>query len=160
MNTAIDETTNGEAAQDHLAQGRSIQRVQTGYCTAVAVQKPRSLVVVKKRLDEEAALAGEDFFYGWGAGKDRVEGPSVGLAMAAVRCWGNCAIEALPVQDLGDSWVFTSAFIDLETGFTLTRQFRQSKKWTVHGKMDGERKDDVRFQIGQSKSARNVALNA
>ena len=50
--------------------------------------------------------------------------------------------------------------MDLETGFTLDRQFRQAKKWTVHGKFDESRKEDIRFQIGQSKAVRNVILNA
>ena len=51
-------------------------------------------------------------------------------------------------------------FVDLETGFTLTRPFRQSKKSVVAGKHNEERKDDIRFQIGASKSARNVVCNA
>jgi len=120
----------------------------------------RSLPDVRRRLLEEAQLAGESFYYGWGAGKDSIEGPSVKLAMAAVRCWGNCSVEAVPMQETVDAYVFTSRFLDFETGYTLERQFRQSKRWTVYGKMDTERKDDIRFQIGQSKAARNVVLNA
>jgi hypothetical protein len=150
--------SNGHA--EAFASGHAIQQVRTPYATAVVVQKPRSLGAVLRSLKEEARLAGEDFYYGWAAGKDRVEGPSVSLALAAARCWGNCAVEPLPVQDLGDSWVFTAAFVDLETGFTLSRQFRQSKKSAVAGKLDGERKDDIRFQVGQSKAIRNVILNS
>jgi len=161
MNRSSSLPENGYSDPEGLiARGQAIQQVRSSYATAVAVQKPRRMTEVQRRLTDEAMLAGEDFYYGWGAGKNSIEGPSVGLALAAARCWGNCAVEALPVQDLADSWVFTSAFVDLETGFTLTRQFRQSKRWTVHGKLDDERKDDVRFQIGQSKSARNVVLNA
>jgi len=140
--------------------GQTMVQVRGSYSTAVAVQKPRDLHSVTRALEQESQLAGESFYYGWGAGKDRIEGPSIGLAVAAARCWGNCAIELLPMQDTPTSWVFTAAFVDLETGFTITRQFRQSKKWTVHGKHDAERKDDMRFQIGQSKATRNVILKA
>lgn len=105
-------------------------------------------------------MAGECFYYGWGAGKDRIEGASIGLAMAAARCFGNAAVDVLPIQETPESWVVSSVFVDLETGFTLTRPFRQSKKSVVAGKHNEERKDDIRFQIGASKSARNVVLNA
>lgn len=149
-----------ELAIPHSRIDQTLQRVGGGYATAVSVQRPRSIAVVKRRLDEEAMLAGERFYYGWGVGKDLIEGPSVKLAMAAARCWGNCAVDMQPVQDLGDSWVFTSVFIDLETGYTLMRQFRMGKNYPVHGKHDPHRKDDIRFQIGQSKAARNVILNA
>lgn len=145
---------------DYVVPGRAMQQVKTGYTTAIAVQKPRDLAIVSKRLLAEAKLAGESFYYGWGAGKDKIEGASIDCAMAAARCFGNSAVDALPIQETDDSWIMTSAFIDLETGYTLTRQFRQSKKSVVHGKHDAERKDDIRFQIGQSKSARNVVLNA
>jgi len=102
---------------------------------------------------------GETAYYGWGSGKDAVMGPSINLAMAAARAWGNCAVQPEPIQELPDAWVFAYAFIDLETGFTISRQFRQSKSWTVHGKMDDARKEDMRFQIGQSKAQRNTILS-
>lgn len=130
------------------------------YTTAMRVDRKRDVNDVLRRLLEEANLAGEDFYYGWGVGKDAIEGPSQELAHALARCWGNCVVEPLPMSETPDAWVFTARFVDLETGFTIARQFRQSKKWTVHGKMDAERKDDIRFQIGQSKAARNVVLKA
>jgi hypothetical protein len=138
----------------------ALQQVKTGYTTAIKVQQPRQLTEVTKRLLAEANMAGECFYYGWGAGKERIEGASIGLAMAAARCFGNAAVDVLPVQETDDAWITTAVFVDLETGFTLSRQFRQSKKSVVHGKHDAERKDDIRFQIGQSKAARNVVLNA
>lgn len=137
-----------------------VQRVQTKYTTAMAVQAPRELTAVEGRSLQEAALLGSDAFYGWGAGKDRIEGPSKELAMALVRCYGNCAVDLGEVQETRDAWIFTATFVDLETGFTLARQFRQSKAWQVFGKFDDARKDDIRFQIGQSKAVRNVILNA
>lgn len=142
------------------ANGGTAMQVKGSYATAVSVQRPRTLANVEAKLMEEAALSGSTFYYGWGAGKDRVEGPSVNLAMSAVRLWGNCAVELQPVQETRDAWIFTAAFVDLETGFTLSRQFRQAKNWVVHGRFDDARKDDIRFQIGQSKAIRNVVLNA
>ena len=147
-------------ANEVVRQGGTMQRVQTGYTTAVSVQVPRVLKEVNRRIKEEALVGGESFYYGWGAGRDTIEGPSINLAMAAARCWGNCAVDLDDVQDLGDSWVFTAVFIDVETGFTLKRQFRQSKTSIVYGKHDEERKTDIRFQIGQSKAVRNVVVNA
>lgn len=143
-----------------VAAGNAVQQIRSAFATAVSVQKARNLPEVKRKLLEEARLMGEDAYYGWGAGKNAIEGPSIDLAVAAARCWGNCATDMLPVQDLPDCWIFTAAFIDLETGYTRTRQFRQSKGWAVHGKMDAERKEDIRFQIGQSKAERNVILKA
>ncbi len=143
-----------------VQQGQTLQQIKTGYVTAVSVQKPRDLKEVRRKLEEEAAVGGELMYYGWGAGKDHIEGPSIHFAMSAMRAWGNCAVEMEPVQDMGDAWIFTSVFIDVESGTTLKRQFRQSKTSIVYGKHDEERKTDIRFQIGQSKAARNVVLNA
>lgn len=142
-----------------------LQRIQGRFATAISVQRPRELQEVEARLMREADVAGESFYYGWsvkdkGGRASRIEGPSIDMAMAMARNWFNCAVDALPVQEVPGAWIFTAAFIDLETGFTATRQFRQSKKWVVHGRLDDERKDDVRFQIGQSKAARNVILRS
>jgi hypothetical protein len=142
-----------------IAEGATIRQMQTTYATAVAVQKERELPAVLKRCLEEANLAGESIYYGWSAGKDRIEGPSVKCAMIAFLNWGNTALEMLPVQETHNAYIFTAAAIDLERGVTITRQFRQSKNWTVYGKLDEFRKEDIRFQIGQSKASRNVILN-
>lgn len=142
--------------------GNALRRMQDshGFATAIAVQRPRSLAEVDKRVQEEARLLGEQAYYGWGAGKDKIEGPTIKLAMVLARNWGNAAVDSLPVQETADAWIFSSAFIDLETGFTLTRQFRQAKTSVVAGRYDDARKDDMRFQNGQSRSARNVVVNA
>lgn len=137
-----------------------VQQVRSSYVTALAVQKPRVLRDVQRRFLEECALLSDSAYYGWGAGKDRVEGPSVEMAMAAARCWGNAAVEHGPVAETPTSYIFTAYWIDLETGSTIGRPFRQSRRWVIHGKMDEERKEDMRFQIGASKAARNVILSA
>lgn len=139
--------------------GVAMQRMQTSYSTAIAVQKPRDLDAVVRAVHREATYAGASFFYAWGEGKDHIEGPSVECALAVARNWGNCAVES-DVREEDDSFVFTAHFVDLESGFTLSRSFRQSKESTVAGRMDEERKMDVRFQVGQSKAIRNVVLNA
>lgn len=146
-------------AGEMIAHGNTVRQMQTSYSTAVSVQKPRALAEVKRRCLEEANLAGEALYYGWGAGKDRIEGPSVKCAMIAFRNWGNCANEMLPIQETPSAYIMTAAAIDLETGVTIMRQFRQAKNWTVYGRHDDARKDDIRFQIGQSKAQRNVILN-
>ncbi len=157
--SAADEAFN--TAAEALQQGKTLQKIETPYVTAVNVQKPRSLVTVEKKCLEEATLAGETCFYGWGAGKDRVEGPSIECAMIALRNWGNAFAGAREsVEETPSAYIFTSAFVDLETGVTYQRQFRQSKAWRIYGKMDEARKEDVRFQIGQSKADRNVILRA
>lgn len=145
-------------AAEAIAQGKSVEQIQTKYHTAVRVQQPRDLVQVEKRCLTEAALAGERCFYGWGVGQNRVEGPSIDCAMIAARNWGNLAMDMAPVHETQSAWIFDAHVIDIETGFTYSRQFRQSKKWQVYGKLDPERKDDVRFQIGQSKAQRNAIL--
>lgn len=143
-----------------IARGQTLSKVQTGYQQAISVIQPRKIAIVEKRLMEEARLAGESFYYSWGRGDDAIEGASIGLALAAARCFGNCAVEPQPVQETEEAWYLPTAFIDIETGFTLVRNFRQSKSWTVHGRHDAQRKEDMRFQIGQSKSIRNVICNA
>jgi len=143
-----------------IAEGKTVQQIQTKYATAVSVQKPRDLVEVEQKCMVEAALAGEVCFYGWGSGKNRVEGPSIDCAMIAARNWGNAALEMRPIVETNSAYVMEAAFVDLETGFTYSRQFRQSKNWTVFGNLDDERKADVRFQIGQSKAQRNAILKA
>jgi hypothetical protein len=161
MSTDLADNPNGlSPGSELIARGQTVQQVRSAFCTAVTVQQPRVIAKVKRNLLEEARLMGGDAFYGWRAGKETIEGPSIDLAVAAARCWGNCATDMLPVQDLPDSWIFTASFIDLETGYTRTRQFRQSKDSVIHGKLDEERKDDIRFQIGQSKAERNVILKA
>jgi hypothetical protein len=138
--------------------GTAVMQARGSYVSAIQVQRKRELADVQKRLLEEANLMGESAFYGWGAGDNRIEGPSEAIAFAAARCWGNCAVEYAPVEETRDAYIFTATFIDLETGFTLQRPFRQSKRWTVSGRMDEMRKEDVRFQIGATKAARNVIL--
>lgn len=148
------------AGSQMIARGGVLAQTGGEHNRSMRVIQPRDLQVVNNKLMAEARVAGESFFYGWGKGNDKVEGPSVGLAVAAARYFGNCDVEPLPVEETDVAYFITFRFVDNETGFTMARTFRQSKRHIVHGKMDAARKEDVIFQIGQSKALRNVILNA
>ena len=141
-----------------------LMQTKTAYSTAVMVIKKRELIrdVLPKCL-EEAAIAGDDFYYSYSQGGNIVEGLTVGAALAIARNMGNNAVD-VDVKESGDAWYFTAAYIDLETGFNLRRAFRQNKSSPVSktGKAiySGDRGKDIIFQIGQSKAIRNVTLNA
>lgn len=153
-----------------LEQARPTTTVHTPYVTAQLVPRKRNLKELMKTAIEIAELSGELFFYRWETSsrnketgevkKGFIVGHSVKLTNEAVRLFGNCAIHQQPVIETPNAWIFTTAFIDLETGFQRDRHFRMDKQWPVYGKMDKFRKDDIRFQIGQSKSDRNVVLNS
>ncbi len=158
-----DASNDAEDAEYELIPGGNNEEtgmsVSCNYPTAMVVVNPRSLAKVTQRVLEEADQAGEDFIYAWGKGKDAVEGASVGLINCCLRNMGNCVAGMRPVQETAASWIFTAYVVDRETGYALERQFRQSKNSVVHGNFDRERKDDIRFQIGQSKATRNVGKN-
>lgn len=138
-------------------------QTKTAYTTAMQIIRPRSLVAVQERMMQEAAIAGDEFYYSWSQGGSTIEGLTVGAAMAIARNMGNCAIP-VTVDETKDTFIFTATFIDLETGFNLQRSFRQNKQSpkTKQGKdvYSGDRGSDIIFQIGQSKAIRNVVLNA
>lgn len=138
-------------------------RTQTQYSTAVQVVRPRNLNIVTNRCLEEAAIAGDEFYYSWSQSGSIVEGLTVGAALAIARNFGNCAVDT-KVEETPTSYVFYGAFIDLETGFNIVRPFRQNKQSpkTKTGKdvYSGDRGKDIIFQIGASKAIRNVVLNA
>jgi hypothetical protein len=139
-------------------------RAQTTYLTAAIVPVPRQLKVLLAKATEEAELAGEDFEYYWtvkakqanGTYKDEpIEGISIDGAMIMMRHYGNCACPVDIVVDAPEHWVLRATFIDLETGTTVERLFRQRKNQRL-GKMDQDRALDIQFQIGQSKAQRNA----
>jgi hypothetical protein len=147
-----------------LPAGLNARQIRTTYVTAMSVPKPRDALVVEKAVLDEAARLGAEAFYAWEvqgkSGPELISGASVKLALAVARCFGNCAVEPLEVQETEAAYYFKYAFIDLETGFTLTRPFRQSRSWVIYGRMEEDRKEDIRFQLGASKAMRNVICNA
>lgn len=138
--------------------GPGLTRTTTAGTQAIVQMQPREIRRVERLAMEEAGMLGDLAFYGWGAGKNRIEGPAWPLTKSLMRVYGNCSLDMEPVQDLPDAWVMTARAVDHETGFSICRQFRQSKTWEVRGNFDSARKEDIRFQIGQSKALRNVAL--
>jgi hypothetical protein len=106
-----------------------------------------------------ATLLGDDAFYGWASGKNHVEAGTTYLASAITHAYKNAVVVAEPVQETGEDWIFTHIVVDLETGVSTPRQWRESKRSIVDGNMDKERKDAIRFGRGQSKNIRNAILH-
>ncbi|HLA01805.1 MAG TPA: hypothetical protein VJ019_03510, partial [Aestuariivirga sp.] len=156
-----------QAAQGALVSGAqygtTMQQVKTQYTTAVAVQKPRSLARLTSNVLQEAALAGAGFYYRW-AVKDKngqetvIQGPSIDLAMCLVRNYGNCVLD-VEVEEGPSHYLFKGVLVDLESGFTCPRLFRQRKGQAL-GRFDKDRQEDITFQIGQSKALRNAIVHA
>lgn len=142
--------------------GKSMVQIKSSYVTAISVQRPRSITEVADKVFEEARLAGADFFYRWKVkNKDGstgiIQGGSIDIAMAFARNFSNCASD-IEVNETQTHFVFKASVIDLETGFTFPRLFRQRKNQRMSKKMDIDRAEDIAFQIGQSKAQRNVWL--
>lgn len=112
-----------------------------------------------------AAAAGDAWYYRFPVQNRRenrtdwIEGPSIKLANNLARLYGNCEVDCR-VEDFGTSFMFYARFVDLETGFALTRPFQQRKGKAKIGGADAGRRDDMDLQIGASKAIRNVIVNA
>lgn len=148
---------------DAIQMGNTLMQTKTAYTTAVQVQQKRSLLRVQQSCVEEAKLSGDTYSYSWQQGGNVTEGVTIHGALCIARNFGNCVVDS-QVQETTGAYIFNASFIDLETGFTITRAFRQNKvsPKTKDGKdiYRGERGQDIQFQIGQSKAIRNVVLNA
>jgi hypothetical protein len=134
-----------------------LRRSQTQFHTAVMVQRPRNLDKIVAAVLREAEFAGDAFYYSFPMGGKKIEGPSIGLAMAVAREWGNCAV---PVEyyDTPTEWIFNAHFVDLERGFTVSRVFRKRKGKGAFKKLEDDRAEDMTFQAAQSRDIRNVVL--
>ena len=149
---------------DIIAQGGTLQQVKTEYTTAIAVQIKRSFTNVVKTIKQEAQLAGSSFYYRWDVTTKKgkkvpVQGGSIDLAMSFARNFGNCVTGVDLINETASHFYLKGSFVDLETGFTVTRMFRQNKGVDM-GDYDADRKQDMTFQIGQSKAQRNAILQA
>jgi len=147
-----------------VAGGATMERIQTRYHTAVRVQVPRDKKAVLARVLEECEIMPDGLMYSWtvnnrDGSKAVIEGPSIRMAMTLAREYGNCVVSAEQIAEDSNYWTFEGTYVDLETGFTATRLFRQSKS-AIRGKYDVERKLDMAYQIGQSKAIRNAVVNA
>ena len=143
--------------------GSTMMQTKTQFTAAVQIQEKRDLMIVQERCLQEASIACDDFYYSWEQGGKMIEGVTIGGALAIARNWGNDAV-VCRVEELPNSYIFHGDFIDLETGFNLSRPFRQNKqspkKKSGADIYTGDRGIDIIFQIGASKAIRNVVLNA
>jgi hypothetical protein len=64
------------------------------------------------------------------------------------------------VHETAEGWYFTHHFVDLETMTSKTRQYFQSKREDVGGRIDHIRANQIRFNKGQSKAIRNCIIHA
>lgn len=141
---------------------------------AIRVQVRRDLGHVRMQIAQLAQFFGDSFEYSlpfkkrmkgedgrWIEKKEFVRGPSIRCTTAVARAYGNCSIDCTTASETGGAYVFDAAFLDVESGFRLTRPFRQRKDQNI-GSMGGDsgRVEDVLFQIGASKATRNVIRNA
>lgn len=162
MITAEDITVTPLGVNNTNFTGGAIQ-TKNRYVTAMQVIQPRNLNRVISKCVEEASIAGEEFIYSWRQGGSIIEGLTVGAALSIVRNFGNSFVD-VEVEEQEKAYIFTAYYSDLETGFNLSRSYRQNKQSpkTKYGKdiYEGDRGTDIIFQIGQSKAIRNVVLNA
>ena len=147
------------AGSEIIQAGGVLQKVETQYTTAVAVQKPRSLTTVVKNVLEEARLARSAFYYKWSVkgSKRPIQGGSIDLARSIARNFGNVAVDIIEEPETVTHFKFKAVFIDLESGLNWPRLFRQRKGMNT-GMADKERAEDIIFQIGQSKAQRNAVF--
>lgn len=149
--------------EEIIKEGRTVVKTEIPYVTALNVQKPRDLDLVEKAVRRECEFGGDDFYYGWtlqrgkSVGK-KIEGGSIGLATSLARAYGNVWIP-VTMQETEEAFLFTATFIDLESGFNIQRIYRADRTAELPGQYEPARKEDIKFQIGQSKAIRNVILN-
>jgi hypothetical protein len=135
-----------------------------GTITAQRVAVARDITRIMARMQQLAAVGGEAWVYRWQVNnratgsKDTIEGGTIKLANDLAREWGNCQVD-IRVVDEGAHWMFYGRFVDLETGYALTRPYQQRKSQNT-GMKDQQRALDMVMQIGASKCIRNVVLNA
>lgn len=147
-----------------VAKGGSVKQGEYVARMAMSQAQRRDLEAVKAAVEMEAALTADDFFYSWTVkskdGPKLVEGISIDGALILLSNWGNCICKPELLEDEAPThWLFKVTFIDLERGFQMERLFRQRKSES-HQRSDGERLQDIAFQIGQSKAIRNLVLNS
>lgn len=139
----------------------ALAQIVTAQRCAVKRDLPRILL----DIDQAAAVAADDWYYRWetknrDGTKGEVIGASIKCAMGIASIWGNCMVEAIPVQETMTHWTFLARFVDYEKGVTITRSYQQRKNQRAGGKMGDDRAQDMAFQIGQSKAMRNAVVGA
>lgn len=131
--------------------------------TAQPCRIRRDVPAFLQKIKVLAQMAGEDYCYRFpvkskDGSKKNIEGPTIQLANDLAREYMNCMVDVRAVEQ-PTCWLFYARFVDFETGFCLTRAFKQRKGQKTMN-TDPERAEDIVFQIGQSKAIRNVVVNA
>lgn len=167
------EVVSGNAAEQLVAQGSTLMRIENEVMLSVAVQRPRDEAIVIKRALQELALAPEcaKAAYYSIPYKERqvdgsykvvkVEGPSIKAAMSLARRWGNCTVASRLMNEDESGWDLEGVFVDFETNFRVSRPFRVSKVAKKRGggtyRLDPQR-ELMALQAGASKAIRNATL--
>lgn len=151
------------SAQHAPSPGGLLVETSNGIITARKCDVQRDLGKVLATIKILARAAGQSYYYRWKTrNKDgtqgEVSGPTIKLANDVARVYGNCQVD-VRTFDNGSSFVFYARFVDVESGYSLTRAFQQRKSQKTT-KKDDDRDLDIAFQIGQSKAIRNVICNA
>jgi hypothetical protein len=161
------EERRGQVAR--LPEGSQLVSERTLFGDVIMAQPtkaPRDEARVVKRIDVMAGAAGEDWYYRYPVKNRRtgetnwIEGPSIECAMDVANYYGNCRVDSAITDGPPGFWTIHSRFIDLETGFTLIRPFIQSKQASRLGGDDDNRRIEIAFSTGTSKSQRNVVTRA
>jgi hypothetical protein len=135
---------------------------------AQLVLKPRNIQHVLQKINLEAQAGGPAWFYSipfknrQTGQTEYVEGPTIKLANAVANIYGNCNVDPWCSSEGLDYWEISARFIDLESGFAMTRQFRQRKNAAKigGGSEAAGRNMEASFSTGESKAIRNVIVNA
>lgn len=170
----VDEGFAGATAAALVRQGQALMRAENDSLMAVAAQRPRNEQRFMEGALAELTLYPEqaktmfysipykDFDRATGSVKIvRVEGPSIGAAMALARRWGNCTATARAVNEDDDGFDLEGVFIDLESNFRVAKAWRVAKTFR---RRDGRtellnaQRLGITIQAGLSKAMRNAIL--
>lgn len=148
---------------DATPAGALTTTIVDGVISAKRVDVKRDIAGIMTNIKASACVMGEKYYYHWetknrDGSKGKVEGGTVKLALDIARLYGNCQVDCR-AQDCGTHLEFHARFVDIESGFSLTRPFRQRKDQNT-GMKDKGRAEDIMLQIGASKAIRNVILNS
>jgi len=160
------------ATGGQVGHGQALMRVGGAYQTAMSVQVKRDIGTIDRpggqvlqRAIVEASLLGDRYAYGWevndkqSGGKKAIEGVSVDGAYMLLRAWGNAVCDVDLVDTTEEAYTFKATLVDLESGATCSRLYRQHRS-APPGKYDQQRWDDMAFSNGQSRAIRNVICAA
>jgi hypothetical protein len=163
------------AAENLVAQGATLMRIENDSMLAVAVQRPRTPKKVLAAAIEELQIVPEEAKKAYysipykekqpdGTKKIvKVEGPSIKASMALARLWGNCSVTARSLSEDAIGANLAGIFIDLETNFRVERPMRVTRlmkarnggTWTLN-----PLQWLAAVQSAASKASRNATLNA